>query len=415
MVARSRSPQDLAPIVEAYLQDVVALPGYQDAANIVRGDQRFTEAFTSLGQPMPGLIDIGVPFPAVRWLFAPYLLAHLEAGSDKLDPDVIEIVDRDLHAFLHDPSSVPLGWMVSFWNAQIPSGMPRELPIEVIKGVHFRQAGDEEQADWQALANVFGLSWEALGSLPLGPFMHHTLHSLGPVMEADETVGRLSSNFPQTFVDDWISPAQIALFGLRVLQPNWVGLRAIRVRSPNRFLGPRLPVRWQSVSMPTGEQRFPVCELSTGVLCELGRSWSQFGAAINDETLTVPRRRLFDAYERTNLSDRLVDFWIALESLIVPPTGKEDLVRIVEASIPLYIYLTQTERQAIRPYIRDSYDLRSKVVHGDARVIPWNGEQAYRSSSRSNNPPAKTKNELVALTGEWVRRALRKRAAELVD
>jgi hypothetical protein len=95
-----------------------------------------------------------------------------------------------------------------------------------------------------------------------------------------------------------------------------------------------------------------------------------------------------NALERPNAQDRLIDLWILLESLF---TGDSKTELRYRASLRIAAFLggNHAERVSVFKVIRDSYDLRSKLVHGVAEPHMTQEEE-----------------QLVALTQEYSRRAL---------
>jgi hypothetical protein len=72
------------------------------------------------------------------------------------------------------------------------------------------------------------------------------------------------------------------------------------------------------------------------------------------------------AYERKVRSHRLVDYWIALESLFLPANEAELRFR---AALRIAYFLARTPdlRRQVYDNMRESYDLRSWIVHGESR------------------------------------------------
>jgi len=100
-------------------------------------------------------------------------------------------------------------------------------------------------------------------------------------------------------------------------------------------------------------------------------------------------RRFNDAYQKELIEDRLIDFWIALESLFVPDGGAGEVQ--LRAAIRLTHLLTTSDPEGeLFTRIKRSYRARSQLVHG------------ARSS---------VERELVSETEEWVRQALRRSLA----
>jgi hypothetical protein len=96
--------------------------------------------------------------------------------------------------------------------------------------------------------------------------------------------------------------------------------------------------------------------------------------------------RINSAAQRVSVEDRLLDYWIALETLFVPDSRGEISFR-ARTRVARFVSEEIAERQQIAETLSRSYDRRSKVVHGD-------------------KPKADT-SELTNETGEVLRRALR--------
>jgi hypothetical protein len=97
--------------------------------------------------------------------------------------------------------------------------------------------------------------------------------------------------------------------------------------------------------------------------------------------------RINTAAERVSIEDRLIDYWIALETLFVPDSRGEISFR-ARTRVARFVTLDLAERERISETLSRSYDRRSKIVHGD-------------------KPKADTPT-LTNETGELLRRALRR-------
>lgn len=74
--------------------------------------------------------------------------------------------------------------------------------------------------------------------------------------------------------------------------------------------------------------------------------------------------RFADAYWRQSAADALIDLWIALESLLAPHDNTGEATYRLALRIAYFLGQTSEERVSIDKDIRDSYRLRSDVVHG---------------------------------------------------
>jgi hypothetical protein len=84
-----------------------------------------------------------------------------------------------------------------------------------------------------------------------------------------------------------------------------------------------------------------------------------------DNRLDLALRRFNRAYERYSSEDSLIDLWVAFEALLVPD-GSQELRYRASLRIARFAAQTSVERKRVFRLARDSYDVRSKVVHGSS-------------------------------------------------
>ncbi|UFJ42273.1 hypothetical protein LOK74_07210 [Brevibacillus humidisoli] len=77
----------------------------------------------------------------------------------------------------------------------------------------------------------------------------------------------------------------------------------------------------------------------------------------------VPFRRYLLSLERENWEDRLLDLWIALESLFVPDGKKGEITYKVRMRTAYYFADTREQRKRLSDFIKHSYNHRSEIVH----------------------------------------------------
>ena len=86
-----------------------------------------------------------------------------------------------------------------------------------------------------------------------------------------------------------------------------------------------------------------------------------------DGRFALALRRFMGSFEKPFDGDRLIDYWIALESLLMPETGGELSYRV---SLRGASFITEaSERKQVFEELRASYDTRSKFVHGDPKGV----------------------------------------------
>ena len=98
-------------------------------------------------------------------------------------------------------------------------------------------------------------------------------------------------------------------------------------------------------------------------------------------------RRLNASAERISSEDKLIDYWVALETLFVSDARGEIKYR-ARTRIARYLEDGLVPRRELAKTLGDSYNRRSEVVHGDR--------------------PKPDLSDLTDRTGEILRRALRR-------
>jgi hypothetical protein len=104
-----------------------------------------------------------------------------------------------------------------------------------------------------------------------------------------------------------------------------------------------------------------------------------------DDRLNLALRRFESSYCEREPEDRLVDYWIALESVFLPEQRTE-LSHLGPLRIALWIETTAEGRKAMFGRMRASYKARSEIVHGektaDLAGIEADTEDALRRALR---------------------------------
>ncbi len=86
----------------------------------------------------------------------------------------------------------------------------------------------------------------------------------------------------------------------------------------------------------------------------------------DDPKLVFALRRFDLSYTRMLAEDRLVDGWIALESLFSDPTKRDNIAERLAEEISRELRSDEIARRKLRDKIRRGYyEVRSRVVHGD--------------------------------------------------
>jgi len=125
----------------------------------------------------------------------------------------------------------------------------------------------------------------------------------------------------------------------------------------------------------------------------LAKLWPKAKKAYNKPELAMARTRLEGSYLRITLDDMLIDYWIGLEALFLPPDYTREMAEAVALAVSNYLGRTAESRRSIYHQVIESHKLRGKVVHG---------KQVEGNKLR----------EMYTKTGDLLRRSLRQRIEE---
>ena len=129
-------------------------------------------------------------------------------------------------------------------------------------------------------------------------------------------------------------------------------------------------------------------ELTPSHQQELAAVWTRIQELPGDSAMRLALRRWDIVSERFSDDDALIDYWIAFEALFAPDSSQEVRYR-ASFRIAAFVGASPEEREQIYKDLRDSYDLRSRIVHG-------------------GTPSAEQKSLLVGKTRSHLRTALMK-------
>lgn len=127
----------------------------------------------------------------------------------------------------------------------------------------------------------------------------------------------------------------------------------------------------------------------------VSRLFSMIRKSARSTGLSTPITRLEDADTRMKVEDRLLDYWVALEALFLPPDLDRDITQAIALAAAHYVGKHSKERQQLYDDLKVSYAWRSHLIHGQRGTPPRVGVDAVTKT-----------------TGHILRRALRKRVEE---
>jgi hypothetical protein len=226
-----------------------------------------------------------------------------------------------------------------------------EQQINLEERLNIRRVSSEEIEDF--MKSSYDLRFSGLPSLKY--VVEHKL-------EARKIVGN-SRNAP-TF--NWPDLIIKTVTVLRLFKSGAIGTNLMQAtpESPARgFLGVG------SIRYPIGTTRFwgPPYTLEPTEVERFREFWHQVRELDfeHNAPLNVAIRRFEYAYERTKLEDRLVDYMVAFEALFFKRHEVGEFRHKLSVRVARLLGSTYVERERIADRIRDFYDKRSAVVHGE--------------------------------------------------
>lgn len=128
---------------------------------------------------------------------------------------------------------------------------------------------------------------------------------------------------------------------------------------PLGFSDPSNKFGWRDVGTKSGSWR-----LTRAEVVSLRKLFSEY--YLNRPSVDFALRRYVSSRKTLNVDDRLVNLVVALEALLEPDNESGVSFRIALKAAHL-IGQTIEERQHLYRTVKDSYDVRSKIVHGSKR------------------------------------------------
>ncbi len=96
----------------------------------------------------------------------------------------------------------------------------------------------------------------------------------------------------------------------------------------------------------------------------LTKLWPRAKKAYKKAELLIAISRFEGSYLRHILQDMLIDYWIGLEALFLPPEMVREMKEAVALAVSNYLGKTSDERDRIYKEVMSSHEIRGKVVHG---------------------------------------------------
>lgn len=245
-------------------------------------------------------------------------------------------------------------------------------PIQVKPGVVLRRISNGELEEWLNGNHPFGS--------PLDEQALLSVHALAECSYARPLSGDRRVAALATAELDRITLA-IQLLGIAEGIPLFTEFRSTGVWGGGQMtFAPRTASR-----IPRTPHQVTITAKDAETLAVLA---DRLGSCRNVKALELPLRRWSDALLRERPEDKLIDQWIALESLLLGDSTQE-LVYRMRLRLAAFIGEGPEERRRLFVEIGESYACRSRIVHG-------------------SDPKKLSATSLAAATHEWLRRCILK-------
>ena len=343
--------------------DLVELDETSVVVRIVQHDPNVSMALLGTTQwdpPLPQLGNLMIAGHTLSPLLIQYLIRSdyiTSADRTSIVPAVFDDVYTQLEQVIYERESISVFRLVQFRN------LKTELDtIDLGDRIRIRRASDEERK--QAVKG----SSSAAGSAP-GMDVYEMFTN--PAFTSEQ---RDLDNVPDVFLEiaghrgdardeDVEAYAEKLVLALRLISDVPVATHSFWYVDTNPLLAivPPRYVRHETL-LPLANPATPYV-IRQETADRLEKLWPELELRITDPRLELAVRRLDDSYYRKRPDDRLIDLWIALEALFLA-YGKGELRFRAALTIAHFLRTSQADRLALFKEVQESYDLRSKMVHG---------------------------------------------------
>jgi hypothetical protein len=287
---------------------IQALPETRDLLGLLASDTELVAAARIVENRHPLNAPLS-PTGAVYWVILHPLLAFWVELEDT-EPEQSHPIFDELEQALYDKQAIPVRFVTHFANLAAPD-RPIELApnvtlgafslddqIEMVRSFHFDLKSRPDHGD----ENEFKVGGK-VGSYAL--------------LDVRLPFGEAESNPPTVeHTRAWITPRAVLLI-LRLLSSEPVGIRFTKQTTESHFVDVgRASERRPNHQVDVLHERYAI---SDEIAAELRRLLPITLVALKNPILRVPLGRFEDAHTRLRPSERLIDCWIALESLFMAP------------------------------------------------------------------------------------------------
>jgi len=246
--------------------------------------------------------------------------------------------------------------------------------IQVESGLRLRQLSTNELEDWLNIDRLF----------PVQPLARHELLQLQCALE---TVHKQNRHMAFGSDHDAREKKSRLITAMRLITDGFPRLAFTRTCTSSFVTLGSVITSWGPLTVRLG----PSVKIAKSQESELIELYNLLGSSPNISGAGLALLRWNSAGDRLTEEDKLIDYWIALESLFVPETTQELSYRTA-LRIAAFLGSNGSERQRIYKEMKDSYRLRSEIVHGSIK----------------KEKKKLTASELTGVTRSYLRRALLK-------
>ena len=153
------------------------------------------------------------------------------------------------------------------------------------------------------------------------------------------------------------------LAALRLFKPGGVGVNRIRIKRQSAIWDSKSSRFGLSSRLFWGTSYY---SLTKNEVKQFQSFWELFNKKIEQlPSLSITIRRFNDAYERDRPEDKLIDYMIAFETLLIKRGDRGELTHKIAVRSARLLTQNYEEREKIMKEMKKFYKARSKVVHGE--------------------------------------------------
>jgi hypothetical protein len=311
-------------------------------------------------------LDVVLNFFATN-IIAEFVNFHvLDTSGWAFDAETFDNLYSDLEQFLYRFAEIPIRTTIELWHVKSEIS-----PIPLSTDVTIRSLTEKERIESKVLTSS-APGTDPFDENPPVPEILIEINQRGRdfLVDGGYKMSRLYIGSHKA-----VEIAEQVLLALRLInqRPVWLGFR--QTRPANRFLATEAP---QDLANRSVWRNYPADSLWDGspapaphppfaidphVADKLMSLWPVLAPSLKHKKLGLPLRRFRFSYDRTAVTDRLIDHWIALEALFAE--NEQEIAYKVSQRIAQFIGKSPQERWDIFSAANKSYNIRSRIVHGD--------------------------------------------------